>query len=65
MAFPKTFLGIAVGWSKRGETGQSYKGGDVWTFSSHSYCRTRLFVGIEDGQVFLYCPLCMLKVNDK
>jgi len=29
----------------------------------HSECATRLHVGLENGQSFLYCPKCLVKIK--
>lgn len=29
----------------------------------HTICKTVLYVGKENGKVFNFCPLCMVKVN--
>ena len=29
----------------------------------HSECATRLHVGLENGQSFLYCPKCLVKIE--
>jgi hypothetical protein len=65
MAFPnyktKKFLKIFVckepdEWEQLG--GQGYGGA-----SYHNLCTTRAAIGKEKGVPFLYCPLCMVKLN--
>lgn len=64
MSFPKTFLGIAIGWEKRGDTGGYY---DVslgkQMVVTHGFCGTQYKIGIEDGEVFKYCPKCKIKID--
>ncbi len=60
--FPNTFLGIPIGWQKRGGVGLNYVGGGTYEFRSCGDCKTRVKVGIEDNKPFLYCPKCLIKL---
>lgn len=64
MAFPKTFLGIAIGWEKRGNVGAYY---DEHLRESmipiHGFCKTQFKIGLENGKVFKYCPKCKIKID--
>lgn len=65
--FPKSFLGIPIGWKKRGFTGSTYYVDGVENIIIHSFCNERVKIGIEDGNFFRYCPkcLCVLSNSDK
>lgn len=63
--FPHTFLGIPIGWKKRGEVGNSYSGGDTYEYQSCAICKTRASIGIESNGPFLYCPKCLIKLVKK
>jgi hypothetical protein len=54
------------GWEDRGLTNNVIKvdqpEGTV-TYISCCTCKNRVRVGREDGHPFLYCPICLIKVN--
>jgi hypothetical protein len=64
MAFPKTILGIAIGWEKRGKVRGVYGGEKGLTAHDACFrCRSILCVGRENNSSFLYCPKCLVKIN--
>lgn len=64
MAFPKTFLGFPKGWDDRGAVGSTYDSKDgTYITLSHRFCKTTAHIGIENnGEVFRFCPKCMVKL---
>ena len=63
MAFPDKILGIAIGWKDRGLVGVNYDGDHNETYTAHSFCRTRARIGIENEEIFLFCPKCLCKID--
>lgn len=63
MPFPKTILGIAVGWNKRGRVSEESIRKNRIQYDACSFCYTRLHIGRESGVAFLYCPKCLIKIN--
>ncbi len=62
--FPNKFLGIfPYGWKNKGKVGSNYIGNDVIRFKSHTFCDTRLNIGKENGELFMYCPKCLIKLK--
>ena len=63
--FPKTILGIEIGWKERGRVGGDYKGSGMYSYTTHKLCSTIARIGLEDGRAFLYCPKCLIKLKSR
>ena len=65
--FPNRFLGFTIGWKDRGEVGSRgtrLKNGEIiYDRSICTFCRSVLNVGREQGEPFLYCPKCLVKIK--
>lgn len=63
MSFPKTILGIAIGWKKRGKVSGVYVSYGIEKCSCCTVCKRRLNIGIQKGVVFLYCSRCLIRYS--
>lgn len=57
---------IPDGWEPRGQMPSFPDEDGVTKVAVHSYCHTRLNIGIEEdtGEAFKYCPMCLCKISD-
>jgi len=56
------------GWEDLGEVGieLSVEGGKtIRSQDSHTYCSLPLHIGKENGELFKFCPRCMIKTKSK
>lgn len=71
MSFPnKNWWGIEKGWQDLGKTEKVYReeasGGTIYNYQGHIYCGTITHIGREEnGQLFKFCPKCLIKLVDK
>ena len=72
MGFPKYkhswVLGKKMedGWEDRGRMGYWDPDTRVWVGGNfHAYCWQVLHIGREAGDVFMFCPRCLIKIEDK
>lgn len=74
MTFPNYIKGWLIdtkdGWEDLGEVkdriAYDYKAGiDMCYPAKHAYCQNKIRVGKEEGELFKYCPVCMVKIKDK
>lgn len=62
--FPHKILGlIPYGWNSLGKVGSDYVSHGVTKYDCHALCRTRANVAIENNELFLYCPKCMVRLS--
>ena len=56
---------VSDGWEDRGQTGRFDYLARSWINEHfHSYCGQVLYIGREAGDVFMFCPRCLVKVED-
>jgi len=55
--FPNKILGIPVGWKDKGNPSSLTE--------RHSYCNSYVHIGIENGEIFKFCPICLIKLEDR
>lgn len=61
--FPNKILGLfPYGWSSLGKVGSSYHSDGVIQYDCHKLCSTRAKVANENGDLFLYCPKCLVRL---
>lgn len=59
------FLGLfPVGWEDRGNVNANYIGNDTYQYLSCDFCKTKARIGLEDGERFLFCPTCDIKLRN-
>ena len=66
--FPKKtkFLRRPIGWEDLGEMEEITEvvgGNNYTTVKSHDFCNTTVRIGRENGEMFRYCPRCMVKTK--
>jgi hypothetical protein len=60
------FLKRPKGWEDLTEVGYSWDSWERDTFRPvHSFCKSGLRVGRENGELFRFCPVCLVKVISK
>lgn len=63
MNFPKKFLWFPVGWSDRGRVEGKYKSERLRRYEVHAFCNTTAHIGKEEGELFKFCPRCLVKIE--
>lgn len=63
--FPhRTWWNKLIDWEDLGEVDSKYdKKSSTWEI--HGFCKRKLHVGKEDGQLFKYCPRCLVKITNE
>ena len=51
------------GWEDLGEIGQTWNEGKSNQII-HSYCKTPISIGREDGSLFQFCPRCLVRTEE-
>lgn len=54
-----------VGWEDRGEIGVRAIPYEKPTIDTCNYCYSVIHIGIENHNLFKFCPKCMIKINNK
>lgn len=65
--FPNKFLGFPIGWKKMGcvRTRNTIENGEqIQQTLIHEFCKNILHIGKQDNIPFLYCPICMVKIDE-
>lgn len=64
MPFPQKtkFLKRPIGWENLGKIGFNFKFREP-SYITHNFCKTILKIGKENGELFKFCPRCMVKIN--
>lgn len=55
---------ITNGWEALGEKKGLTNEKGHFTTAVHAFCHTRVHVGRENGRLFIYCPMCMVKMDN-
>lgn len=62
-SFPsKTFFGSPKGWQDLGAIKNEVSEGKN-CYPIHVLCNTRLNIGKENGNLFRFCPMCLIKTR--
>lgn len=64
MNFPKKFLVFPIGWSDLGEINSEYVSEGLRNNHVHTFCNSNMHVGKEDGELFWFCPRCLIKMDN-
>lgn len=70
MAFPnKNWFGKNKGWENMGLVEPFHsineEGKEIKTTDVHLFCKHQLRIGKENGVLFKFCPVCLVKVDTK
>ena len=61
--FPKKILWFFIGWKDLGKRKNWIKDEKEY-ITLHEFCKNRARIGIENGEIFIYCPVCKIKLNN-
>lgn len=65
--FPNKFLCFPVGWKDLGKVRRWSEinfGRTSINTKTHAICQSRVRIGKEGKQIFVFCPRCLTKTND-
>lgn len=60
------FLKRPIGWEDLGKVGSvlnSLNGKTVEVYECHNKCKEIVHIGKENGELFKFCPRCLIKLN--
>ena len=68
--FPYKIMGvIPMGWRDLGSVfGRTYineSNSNIYSIEEHKYCNAIVHIGLENNELFKFCPKCLVKTDNK